>query len=184
GWDSHQELVDHMAAAAERAHKPLVVVSFMSNGLTRHWRGFSRARGLPLIEDLERGLQAVRHLVDYAEFRRRAEHGAAQASVGAVNASPAHALMASLRESIAALPKGTPLTEVESKRILGNAGLPVTREALARDPAEAAHIAAEIRRPVALKIQSREIPHKSDVGGVHLGARTPAEVADAAARVL
>ena len=53
-----------------RARKPLVVVSFMSNGLTRHWRGYSRARGLALIEDLERGLAAVRHLVGYADFRR------------------------------------------------------------------------------------------------------------------
>ena len=49
----------------------LLVVSFMSNSLTRHWRGYARARGLPLIEDLERGLGAVRHLVDYADFRRR-----------------------------------------------------------------------------------------------------------------
>src|SRR5262249_40806801 len=75
------------------------------------------------------------------------------------------------------------LTEAESKRLLGAAGLPVTREALARDPAEAVRIAGEIGGAVALKIQSKDIPHKSDVGGVHLGARTPPEVAAAARQV-
>ena len=37
----------------------------------------------------------------------------------------------------------------------------------------------ELDRPVALKIQSPDIAHKSDVGGVHLGARTADEVAKA-----
>src|SRR5215471_3576646 len=73
GWDSHQELVDRLAAAAKDARKPLMVVSFMSNSLTRHWRGYAQANGLPLVEDLERGLKAVRHLIDYARFRRSSE---------------------------------------------------------------------------------------------------------------
>src|SRR6266700_587572 len=41
GWDSHQELVDRLAAAAKGARKPLMVVSFMSNSLIRHWRGYA-----------------------------------------------------------------------------------------------------------------------------------------------
>src|SRR5262249_52740045 len=111
GWESHQELVDHMAAAAQGARKPLLVVSFMSNGLTRHWRGFTRARGLPLVEDLERGLQAVRHLVDYAEFRRRAEQSVSIAHAGASAAKPERELANSAREAIAILPRGVTLSE-------------------------------------------------------------------------
>ena len=76
------------------------------------------------------------------------------------------------------------LTEAESKKILAAAGLPVTREALAQTPADAVRIAAEIGGPVALKIQSPDIPHKSDIGGVYLGARTPAQVQEAAQQVL
>jgi acetate---CoA ligase (ADP-forming) len=76
------------------------------------------------------------------------------------------------------------LTEVESKQILARAGLPVTRELLARNPAEAVRMAAQIGGAVALKIQSPDIPHKSDIGGVHLGAATAAEVESAARRVL
>jgi acetyltransferase len=165
GWDSHQELVDRLAAAARSAQKPVMVVSFMSNSLTRHWRGYAQANGLPLVEDLERGLEAVRHLIDYATFRRSPERR---------TVAPAQAV---------ALPHVRVLTEVQSKAILGAAGLPVTREALARDAAEAVRLAAEIGGAVALKVQSADIAHKSDIGGVHLGARTAAEIGAAAQKV-
>jgi acyl-CoA synthetase (NDP forming) len=171
GWDSHQDLVDRLAAAAREARKPVLLVSFMSNSLTRHWRGYGCANALPLVEDLERGLKAIRHLVDYAAFRRRILEGGPAAPGLAV-------------ADVAAIPAGRVLTEVESKQILARAGLPVTRELLARSPAEAVRIAAEIGGSVALKIQSPDIPHKSDIGGVHLGAATAAEVEMAARQVL
>jgi acetate---CoA ligase (ADP-forming) len=165
GWDSHQELVDRLAAAAKDSKKPLMVVSFMSNSLTRHWRGYAQANGLPLVEDLGRGLRAVRHLIDYAAFRRSPERR---------TPAPAQAVTP---------PQARVLSEAQSKQILGAAGLPVTRESLARDPAEAVRLAAEIGGAVALKIQSAEIAHKTDIGGVHLGARTAAEVEAAACKV-
>jgi acetate---CoA ligase (ADP-forming) len=171
GWDSHQDLIDRLAASARGARKPVLLVSFMSNSLTRHWRGYSGANALPLVEDLERGLKAVRHLVDYAAFRRRAQ--AEPESIG--QGAPFEA---------AGLPARRMLTEAQSKQILARAGLPVTREELARSPAEAVRLAAGIGGAVALKIQSADIPHKSDIGGVHLGAVTPAEVEAAAGQVL
>jgi acetate---CoA ligase (ADP-forming) len=166
GWDSHQELIDRLATAAKGARKPVMVISFMSNSLTRHWRGYAQTNGLPLIEDLERGLKAVRHLIDYADFRRSSEQRS-------ITTAP-----------LAVLPQARVLTEAQSKTILGAAGLPVTREALARSPMEAVRLAAEIGGAVALKIQSRDIPHKSDIGGVHLNARTAADVEAAAKKVL
>ena len=172
GWPAHRDLIESMADAAGSSRKPLLIVSFMSGSLTGHWRGFSRTRGLPLVEDLKGGLQAVRHLVDYAAFRRRADDGYR----GAKTARSCSGRLAPL--------VGRVLTEAESKSVLGAAGLPVTREALARDPTEAVRMAGEIGGAVALKIQSKDIPHKSDVGGVRLGARTPSEVAAAARQVL
>ena len=181
GWESHQELIDRLAAAAREAAKPVLLVSFMSNSLTRHWRGYARANGLPMVEDLERGLAAIRHLVDYAAFRRRAAkpqpspHLAPHLDLGPLGGDP-----------LGGRPRvgKRALTEAESKKILGAAGLPVTREELAKSPAEAVRIASAFGAPVALKIQSPDIPHKSDVGGVHLGARTAAEVEAAAEAVL
>ena len=82
-------------------------------------------------------------------------------------AAPAVAKLA-LDKALAELPAGL-LNESETKRLLAAAGVPVTRERLARDADEAARIAAEIGFPVVLKAQARELSHKSDAGGVALG---------------
>jgi acetyltransferase len=157
-----------------------MILSFIANSLTRHWRNFSRERGLPLVEDLELGVKAIRHLVDYAAFRRaKGRSSTCRSSTCPSTAVATPAGPAQLEPQARKV-----LTEVESKKILAAAGLPVTREALARDPAEAVRIAAKIGGAVALKIQSPDIPHKSDIGGVRLGARTAAEVEAAARQVL
>jgi len=68
------------------------------------------------------------------------------------------------------------LTEMESKALLADFHLPVTRTMLARTPAEALLIAAQVGYPVALKVSSPDVAHKSDVGGVALNVRNAAEV--------
>jgi acetate---CoA ligase (ADP-forming) subunit beta len=68
------------------------------------------------------------------------------------------------------------LTEVESKDILEEAGIPTTRARLATTADEAVAAAREMGFPVALKIVSPDITHKSDVGGVKLDLTTPDEV--------
>jgi len=61
------------------------------------------------------------------------------------------------------------LTEVESKRLLAAYDIPTVETRLATSPAEAAGAAAEIGFPVAVKLHSETITHKTDVGGVRLG---------------
>jgi len=67
------------------------------------------------------------------------------------------------------------LTEVESKDILEEAGIPTARARLATTADEAVAAAREVGFPVALKIVSPDITHKSDVGGVKLNLSTPDE---------
>ena len=63
----------------------------------------------------------------------------------------------------------TVLNEIEAKQLLAAAGIPVVEARLARDAGEAAKLAAEIGFPVAIKIVSPQITHKTDAGGVKLG---------------
>jgi acyl-CoA synthetase (NDP forming) len=76
------------------------------------------------------------------------------------------------------LPTG-PLDEAQAKRLFAAFGVPVTREMVAATAAEAERAARQLGGPLALKLLSREITHKSDVGGVALGLRADT-VADAA----
>lgn len=73
----------------------------------------------------------------------------------------------------------TILTEVESKQVLGEAGIPVARAELAGSREEAVAAARQIGLPVVLKIVSPDISHKSDVGGVKLNLGSEEEVAAA-----
>lgn len=61
------------------------------------------------------------------------------------------------------------LDEAESKAVFARFGIPGPREAVAATPQEAARIAASFDGPVVVKILSREILHKSEVGGVAVG---------------
>ena len=63
----------------------------------------------------------------------------------------------------------TLLTEVESKELLRESGIPVMDTLLARSRAEATRLAQQMGLPVALKVVSPEVTHKSDVGGVKVG---------------
>ncbi|WP_165226065.1 bifunctional acetate--CoA ligase family protein/GNAT family N-acetyltransferase [Aquisphaera insulae] len=65
----------------------------------------------------------------------------------------------------------TLLTEAESKRLLAAYGIPTVRTIVADSPAAAIATAEEIGYPVVLKLHSRTITHKTDVGGVQLNLR-------------
>ncbi|MDR0274941.1 MAG: bifunctional acetate--CoA ligase family protein/GNAT family N-acetyltransferase [Burkholderiaceae bacterium] len=71
------------------------------------------------------------------------------------------------------------LTEMESKALLSAFHIPVTQTLLARGSGEAMMIATQLGFPVALKIDSPDISHKSDVGGVMLNLMNAAAVRDA-----
>ena len=70
------------------------------------------------------------------------------------------------------------LTEMESKALLAAFHIPVTRTMLARSANEAMLIASQQGFPVALKIDSPDITHKSDVQGVVLNVHNAAQVRD------
>jgi len=70
------------------------------------------------------------------------------------------------------------LTELESKALLAAFHIPVTKTILARSANEAMMIATQLGYPSALKIDSPDIPHKSDVQGVALNLPNATQVRD------
>ena len=69
------------------------------------------------------------------------------------------------------------LAEFDAKKILARYGMPVTREILAKSAKDASAAAQKIRYPVAMKIQSHDILHKTDAGGVLLDLKNAEDVA-------
>jgi acyl-CoA synthetase (NDP forming) len=76
------------------------------------------------------------------------------------------------------------LTEVESKKLLKKAGIPVIEAKLARSKKEAISISKETGFPVVLKINSPDVVHKSDSGGVKLGLANATQVGKAYSEII
>jgi acyl-CoA synthetase (NDP forming) len=76
------------------------------------------------------------------------------------------------------------LTEFESKEILKQAGISVVETKLAKTQKEAASLSQKMGFPVALKITSPDVIHKSDSGGVKLSINSVAEVKKAYDEIL
>jgi acetate---CoA ligase (ADP-forming) len=119
--------------------------------------------GLHFAGGLGMGVRALHHAIGYGQARARAA-GRAPAAPG--------------RREPPALVDGWRgvVPELEAKRLLAAYGIRAPLERLARDAGEAATIADEIGYPVVLKVQSPDVPHRSDVGGVRLGLRDAGEV--------
>jgi len=80
--------------------------------------------------------------------------------------------------------RGIPWSEARGLRLLSEHGLPVVPWRLVGTRAEAVAAARELGCPVALKIVSPEILHKTDIGGVALNLRTDGDVSEAFQRVV
>lgn len=109
----------------------------------------------------------------YAVFQDTARMLTAHAALvrmgNAFAREPADATAARLVQSWA----GATETEVGAKQLLKSAGIGIPQETLCADAQAAATAAQAIGKPVAVKVVSADIPHKTEVGGVALNLQSP-----------
>jgi acetate---CoA ligase (ADP-forming) len=131
--------------------------------------------GIPCYTSMPSCARAIRALVDYAAFqKRRRQPKAASGTLPAVRNEVASALAAA----------GPVLTEAEAKALLALYGIVRPPEALATTAGGAVQAAARIGGPVALKVQSSDIAHKTEAGGIALGITGETAVREAYERIL
>lgn len=75
------------------------------------------------------------------------------------------------------------LSEPEAKGVLAAYGIPVVETLVAETPEQAGALAQGLGFPVAVKLVSPDITHKSDVGGVVLNVETAEQACDAARQI-
>jgi acetyltransferase len=165
-----------MIPIIQTAGKP-VVVALMGERMIQEAMERLRAAHVPEYRFPERAASALAVLADRAESITRCR--AAPVIYEDVNR---RRVAARLRRASV----GTDgfLTEAEAAEILAAYGLPTLPLHCAANPEEAAAAAEKAGCPVALKIVSPDIPHKSDVGGVALNLPDAAAVARETAALL
>lgn len=138
-------------------HKPVVFYSYtLPSSFARTELAKS---GVVVLSGLTHVAVAMRRLVEYANFRL--------APLVDVGALPPRDLSAHLQSAT--------LSEFDSKSLLREAGISLPDEVLvmAREELDAAIGRAGF--PLVMKIQSRDLPHKSEVGGVRVNITTKGE---------
>ncbi len=161
-----------LAALGGPREKPILLVTY--TGASVPAMAAFAAAGIPCYTSMPGCARAIRALVDYARFQERRHRAAPPATAPAVRAATALALADA----------GAVLTEVAAKRLLAGYGIPRPPEALAASADAAVAAAARIGGPVALKVQSPDIAHKTEAGAVALGVSGEGAVREAYARVL
>ncbi|MGM1326704.1 GNAT family N-acetyltransferase, partial [Klebsiella michiganensis] len=141
-------------------------------------RLFSDA-GLPTYRTPEGTITAFMHMVEYRRNQKQLRETPVLSDSLTTNAAEAHSLLQRAMNEGA-----TSLDTHEVSPVLHAYGIHTLPTWIAADSAEAVHIAEQIGYPVALKLRSPDIPHKSEVQGVMLYLRTATEVQQAADAII
>ena len=152
GFDLKPDL-PHLAEAAEKANKPLVMWMQGARAAVDEFRAEAQALGIPVFRELYRAVECLNAL--YARPLAR----------------PARAEEAKPSLKVVELTKGRKgvLDEHLSKQVLAEAGVPVVAEALAPTAEKAVYKAFELGMPVVLKGLDPGMVHKTEAGLVRLG---------------
>ena len=162
------ETVKAMATSTDGI-KPLVA-TFMGGRNVLPSRQELAAVGLPDYDSPERAVAALKGMREYAAWKQRPPRSVTRFKV---NRRKVERIL-SRRQRAGMLQLG----EVKGKDVLGAYGFHVPEGALASTAEEAIEIAERIGFPVAMKIVSPDIVHKSDLGGVFLNVTNRESVED------
>jgi acyl-CoA synthetase (NDP forming) len=153
------QVANAMIKARQETGKPVVMFSNVSTGFNREVHEVLKAGGVPYLQGTPETLRAIQVFEQYAEYRRKSG-----GQVFTTSAPPAS--LGQWKQTLASR-KGT-LSEVEGRKLLADYGIRGPREFVAGTAAEACKAAEQVGYPVVLKINSPDITHKTEAGGVKI----------------
>lgn len=150
----------HMGRGVAGLDRPALVMSCVASTVTPQGWELVQEFGLPFIgAGLERGIAALGQAMAWSRKQREA----------AVSTEPAPPIPLEIGSA----------SEHDALQFLARQGVPVVPAVLATTAEEAVRAARQIGGPVAVKVCSADIPHKSDIAGVALGVQGDDAVARA-----
>ena len=174
------EVARAVIESAKKSSK-LVMTSWMGGPQIRAARELFRDAQVPCFTTVENAVDAFAYVTRYNRNQRLLLHAPARLSGGLQDPD---------REGARLIIEGvlnerrSVLTEPESIAVLTAFGVPVVRSGVARSANEALVTAETIGYPIAMKVLSHDITHKSDAGGVRLNILSAPEVRNAYRQML
>jgi acyl-CoA synthetase (NDP forming) len=164
--------IEHAFAATA---KPALVFGNIHSAVSRQEATRLRALGVPVLMGTATALSAMRHLIEW-QRKRNGPHVEPPAL-------PAQQVLDEARAIVQTRGVGDALPLAESLHLLELFGIASSPSAFTADVAATMDAAERIGFPVVLKTAAPDILHKTDAGGVALGLRDRAAVADAYSRI-
>ena len=153
-------------------------VAFLWTGTRGSTSGLPKLKAarIPVFYVPDKLAMGLRSLLDYHAWldRRRAEGFGDAPAISTGQTQELQRLQGLGRKS---------LTEFEGKQLIAEWGIPVTREEIASTAEEAVDAAQRIGFPVAMKVNSPDILHKTEAGGIRLGLSNADEIGAAFAEI-
>ena len=129
--------------------KPIAMIPFAENTRNAEYQEKLFHIGVPVLPPTVYAFKILRHLADFISYTP--ENKSLSLAVGQKKSGVTYAL-----------------SEHDSKKELGAYGVPVPREVIVTSAKEAAEFAGNTEEALVMKVESADILHKSDVGGVKL----------------
>lgn len=165
-------LCERILSIAAETDKP-VYVSWVG-GSGKPERVLSAA-GVPTFRDPQQAMKAAGAVVSWRQSLGR---DVVSRSTEAVTADAPEVIASAVVDG------SSFLTEVESKQLLSEFGVPVVDERVVDTAEEAGRVATELGFPVVVKLLTRELAHKTEVGGVRVGISNAQDASEAAQDML
>ena len=163
GMTDATEVARRLECAARISDKPFFA-SWMGGTSVAEGTAILNASGIPTFPYPDTAARAFTYVCRYAEnLRELYETPSSAPEINADISERVRGQLRDIRESERSL-----LTEVESKKILSLYGIPTVETQVAHTEEDAVRSSSNIGYPVVLKLFSKTITHKTDVGGVQL----------------
>lgn len=178
-----QELLEVPVKVMKKYKKPIIIIlpddmtgakSIYLEEERRKIRDYFFDNGIPVFMSEQRTFTALSHLSKF-QLRNRTGKAADRKIPPVVSGSKTRKLFLSILKKT----QSPIMDEIQCKKVLKSAGIKVTMPVLAASKKEAVAFAEKMGYPVAMKIVSPQITHKSDIGGVKLKLRNRADVGKA-----
>ena len=166
------EVAEAVVAAAKNSKKP-VITSWMGGGQVAAAREIFNSAHVPDFGTLENAVDAFSYLARYNKNQRLLLQTPSPLTRGQKEPDREGARL--IIESVLRESRNI-LTEPESMAVLNAFGVRTVQNSVARSANEALVIAESIGFPIAMKVLSTDISHKSDAGGVRLNIDSAQEV--------
>jgi acetyltransferase len=166
------EVAEAVVEASANNIKP-IITSWMGGAQVNPARALFRQARIPTFNTPEAAVDAFHYLASYKANQKLLLQTPGRLSL---DQDEPNVEAARLIIEAALNDKRSVLTEPESIALLEAFRIPTVRNGIARTAEEALVLATSMGFPVAMKIYSEDISHKSDVGGVKLNIRNAADV--------